>query len=134
DAAIHVRERLMSGDLRALYLLWLCAADEAYNDPAQMIEPPVPHGIADILADCGPLLWFFGLDPLLLVAAGKDVNAAPKNESGDRAARWAPALTNWPAKELLLQFLTGDTASVKANLLAEIRDSQTTDSWPTSDK
>jgi len=38
DAAIHVRERLMSGDLRALYLLWLCAADDDYNDPAELIE------------------------------------------------------------------------------------------------
>jgi hypothetical protein len=35
---------------------------------------------------------------------------------------------------LLLQFLSGDAASVKANVLAEIRDSQTQDGWPTTDK
>ena len=78
NAAIQVRNRLMSGDLRALYLLWLCAADDDYNNPTEMIEPPVPHGIVGIQADCGDLLWFYGLDPLLLVVAGMDVDdAAP---------------------------------------------------------
>jgi hypothetical protein len=33
DAAIDIRERLMTGDLRFLYLLWLCAANDSYNDP-----------------------------------------------------------------------------------------------------
>jgi hypothetical protein len=134
DAAIYVRDRLMSGDLRALYLLWLCAADDDYNDPEAMIEPPIPHGIAESAAHGGEILEFFGLDPLLLVAAGKDVKAAPTDESQTHAARWVKALDEQPAKDMLLRFLIGDTASVKANLLAEIRDSQTPDGWPTSDK
>ena len=134
DAAIHVRERLMSGDLRALYLLWLCAADDDYNDPAEMIEPLVPHGIAESATYGGEVLSFFGLDPLLLVAAGKDVNAAPTDESQDHAAHWVNAQGEQPAKDMLLRLLIGDTAGVKANLLAAIRDSQTSDGWPTSDK
>ena len=133
DAAIAVRDRLVSGDLRALYLLWLCAAD-ADNDPAEMIEPPVPHGIAGIAPHGGELLSFFGLDPLMLVAVGKGVGSAPKDESEDHAARWVNALDEPRAKDLLLQLLTGDTSGVKASVLAEIRDSQTPDGWPTSDK
>ncbi len=134
DAAIYVRERLMSGDLRALYLLWLCAADDDYNDPAEIVEPPVPHGIAELAACGGELLTFFGLDPLLLVAAGKDVSAASTEESQDHAARWVDALDEQPVKDMLLRFLTGDTATEKARLLAAIRDSQTPEGWPTSDK
>jgi len=134
DAAIHVRERLISGDLRALYLLWLCAADDDYNDPEEMIEPPVPHGIAESATYGGEILTFFGLDPLLLVAAGKDVNAAPTDESQDHAARWVNTLDEQQAKDMLLRFLIGDTACEKARLLAAIRDSQTPDGWPTSDK
>jgi hypothetical protein len=99
-----------------------------------MIEPPVPHGIAGIATHGSELLSFFGLDPLLLVAAGKDVDSTPTDESQDHAARWVNALDEQPAKDLLLRFLIGDTASVKASLLAEIRDSQTPDAWPTSDK
>lgn len=124
----------MSGDLRALYLLWLCAADDDYNDPAEMIELPVPHGIAESATYGGEILSFFGLDPLLLVAAGQDVNPAPPDQSRDLAARWINALHEQPAKDMLLQLLIGDTASEKARLLAEIHDSQTSVGWPTSQK
>lgn len=134
DAAINVRERLLGGDLRSLYLLWLCAADDDDNNPEEMIEPPVPHGIAESAAFGGEVLTFFGLDPLLLVAAGKGVNDAPPDESRDYAARWVNALDEQPAKDKLLRILIGDAASEKARLLAAIRDSQTPDGWPTSDK
>jgi hypothetical protein len=135
DAAIHVRDRLMSGDLRALYLLWLCAASDDYNDPAEMIEPPVPHGIAESATYGGELLSFFGLDPLLLVAAGSGVAPAPNAESENRpVAQWVESLDDQRAKEVLHRMLVGDTASEKARLLAEIRDSQIPDGWPTSDK
>jgi hypothetical protein len=134
DAAIRVRERLINGDLRALYLLWLCAADDDNNDPEEMKEPPVPHGIAESATYGGELLTFFGLDPLLLVAAGKDVDAAPMEDSHNHAAHWVNALDEQPAKEMLLRFLIGDATSEKARLLAEIRDSRTPTGWPTSDK
>jgi hypothetical protein len=135
DAAIQVRERLMSGDLRALYMLWLCAADDDYNDPAEMTEPPVPHGIAELATDGGDLLLFFGLDPLLLVAAGSGITTAPNAKAENRpVAQWVESLDNQRAKEMLHRILVGDTAGEKARLLAEIRDSQNPDGWPTSDK
>jgi hypothetical protein len=135
DAAIHVRDRLISGDLRALYLLWLCAADDDYNDPAEMIEPPVPHGIAEAATYGGGLLTFFGLDPLLLVAAGSGVARAPDSESENRpVSQWVESLDDQRAKQVLHRMLVGDTAGEKARLLAEIRDSQIPDGWPTSDK
>ncbi|MEX0792763.1 MAG: hypothetical protein WD045_06475, partial [Pirellulaceae bacterium] len=117
-AAIQVRDRLMSGDLRALYLLWLCAADDDYNDPAETIEPPVPHGIAGIQAECGDLLWFYGLDPLLLVVVGMDVDDAPPEDSQDPVTTWVDTLDEPTTKELLLRLLKGDTSGEKARLLA----------------
>jgi hypothetical protein len=114
--------------------LGLCAADGDYNNPQEMLEPPVPHGIAESETYGGELLMFFGLDPLLLIAAGKDVNAAPTAKPQDHAVRWVNALDEQPAKDMLLRFLIGDTAGEKARLLAMIRDSQTPDGWPTSDK
>jgi hypothetical protein len=135
DAAIHVRDRLISGDLRALYLMWLCAADDDYNDPAEMIEPAVPHGIAESATYGGELLSFFGLDPLLLSAAGSGVAPAPDPESQNRpVSQWVESLDDQRAKEVLHRMLVGDAAGEKARLLAEIRDSQVSGSWPTSDK
>jgi hypothetical protein len=135
DAAIHIRDRLISGDLRAVYLLWLCAADDDYNDPAEMIEPPVPHGVAELATSGGDVLTFFGLDPLLLVAAGSGVAPAPNAESENRpVGQWLESLDSQRAKETLQRLLIGDTASEKARVLAEIRDLQTPGGWPTSDK
>ena len=135
DAAIRIRELLMGGDLRALYLLSLCAANDDYNDPAEMIEPPVPHGISGMTTHGGELLSFFGLDPFLLLAAGQDVEAAPTDESKAQVlARWVRDLNSERSKDLLLQLLSGDTVSVKASLLAEARDSQTPANWPTTDR
>ncbi len=114
----------------------MCAADDDdYNDPAETIEPPVPHGIAGLSDHGSELLAFFGRDPLLLVAAGMDVEAAPTDEPQDQAfAQWAEALSKQRAKDLLLQLLIGDTASIKASLIAEIRDSRTPGGWPTSER
>lgn len=134
DAAIRVRELLIGGDLRALYLLWLCAADDDNYDPAEMIEPPVPHGMAALRADCGDFLDFFGLDPFILDVSGKDLPEAPADDSRDRAAQWVDALNESAAKQLLLQLLLEDTPAEKARLLAEIRDSQVSTAWPTSVK
>jgi len=135
DAAIHVRECLMYSDLRALYLLWLCAANDGYSDPQEISEPPVPHGIAEAATYGGVLLSFFGLDPLLLIAAGSGVAPAPKAESENQpVAQWVESLDNQRAKEVLHRMLVGDTVGEKARLLAEIRDSQTPERWQTSDK
>lgn len=135
DAAIQLRERLIGGDLRALYLFWLCAADDDYNDPDEMVEPPVPHGLSEVSDRCGELLMFYGLDPLLLLAAAKDVDAAPSTESAGQFVRsWTKSMKADRAKDLLVQLLTADTACLKASLLAEIRDSQPPATWPATDK
>lgn len=133
DAAIRIRERLISGDLRALYLLWLCAAYDSNTDPEEIIEPPVPHGIADSNSFGGDLLLFFGLHPLLLVAAANGVASAPAVISAnEHVSDWVKSLNDKQAKEALIQLLNGETASEKMRLLAEARDSQIPDGWPTS--
>lgn len=99
-----------------------------------MIEPPVPHGIADIATQCGEFPWFFGLDPFLLSVAGEDLPKAPADDSQDRPAKWVDALDEPASKQVLLQLLLEDTPAEKARVLAEIRDSQVSAAWPTSEK
>ena len=134
-AAVQVRERLMVGDLRALYVLWLCAADDSYDDLNEVIEPPVPHGLLEAPSWCSGLLEFYGLDPLLLVAASEDVDGAPATMSLDQVVNdWIESVNNDRAKRLLRNLLISDTDSVKASLLAEIRDSAETAAWPTTNR
>ncbi|WP_437192489.1 hypothetical protein [Planctomicrobium sp. SH527] len=57
----------------------------------------------------------------------------PADKSQLQAHRWVNALDEQPIKDLLLQLLISETASIKANVLAEIRQTQTATGWPTSD-
>ena len=71
---------------------------------------------------------------MALVATGSGVAAAPKPESECQpVTQWVESLEHQRAKEVLQRLLVGDAAEEKARLLAEIRDSQTPVSWPTSD-
>jgi len=134
DAAIAVRARLIRGDLRAMYLLWLCSAEDAYDDANESVEPPVPHGISELSGCGGDLLTFYGLDPLLLLAAAGDVEAAPSCEDSENPVRsWAKSMKVEQARDLLVKLLTDDTARLKASLLAEIRNSQPPLIWPATD-
>ncbi len=71
DDVVKVRNRLVAGDLRALYLLWLSAASDNQSVSPDVVEPPVPGGLADCIVTFGVVLVFFGLDPLILVAASE---------------------------------------------------------------
>ncbi len=135
DAAVHIRERLMAGDLRALYLLWLCAADDDNNDPDETIEPSVPHGMAELAGPSENLLTFFGLDTLLLKAAGEGVENAPASASQDKILEdWVRSLSTEQSKSLLTRFLVEDSQAAKAATIAEILEAQSPTSWPTTKK
>ncbi|MBS0264247.1 MAG: hypothetical protein JSS02_20080 [Planctomycetes bacterium] len=135
DAVVKIRERLMWGDLRVLYWFWLCTAMWNELEPEEIIEPPVPHGMAECPEFAHHLLEFFGQDPLILDAAGSGVPRAPAAQSADRTiSDWLATLSGPQTKDLLQRLLTGDTALEKANLLAMARETQPSQSWPTLDR
>src|SRR5690606_16808855 len=74
---IELRSRLMAGDLRVLYLLWLASVFDDQEDWQEVVEPPVPDGLGELVDVARPLFEFFGLDPLLLAAAAEVSTAAP---------------------------------------------------------
>lgn len=133
DDLVVVRERLLSGDLRAFYALWLCAAFDDQVDRRAVVEPPVPGGLANSLDLFGPLLEFFGLDPLLLVAASEGTPKAPEPVSiAVKCQDWVERQTSAEAKQWLRRFLTEDLHAVKAEVLTGIRKSSESSDWPTT--
>lgn len=134
DSATRIRELLMQGDLRALYLLWLCAADDENYDPQEMVEPPVPHGLADLPSECAELLPFFGLSQLLVQAAADGLPEGPKLLSHESLAdTFLKTLSAEQSRELLYRLITEEANGVKAALMAEIRDSLSIADWPCID-
>lgn len=133
DSLAKVREQLIDGDLRALYLLWLCAAYDDNEFPEQTIEPPVPHGLDTMPSGSSDLLPFFGLDPLTLKAAADGVpKLAPQTDEEDPIQNWSRSISEARSRALLRRLLKEDPASLKAELLAEIRGSGSAPAWHTT--
>ena len=132
DDVVEIRNRLVAGDLRALYLLWLCAAYDDYLDPLDLIEPPVPGGLAELKHSAAALLEFFGLDPLMLVAASEGApSATDRQDEEQQIADWIDGLGNDEPKRHLRRLLVENTPTVKAELIAMIRKSTASSDWPT---
>ncbi len=69
SALAPLRDDLLAGDYRALYLAWLLAA--AANNIDEELEPPVPPGLQELSAPLAEFVHFFQLDPFLVQAAAQ---------------------------------------------------------------
>jgi hypothetical protein len=133
DGLVGLREQLITGDPRPLYAMWLCASTDDYLDPDKTSSPSVPAGLSEMTQHASELLDFYGLDPLLLLAAGEAAVPVPDTASqSQQLDHWVGGLSKTKAKELLTRFLTDDPTTVKAEVMAEIRDCHSTPTWPLS--
>jgi hypothetical protein len=88
-----LREELLRGDLRPLYLGWLASADGLDDDA---LEPEVPPGLAELSPPQQALAEFIEVDPDLLAAAAAGSTRAVSDESAHAAdvdawlAEWSP--------------------------------------------
>jgi hypothetical protein len=69
SALAPLREDILAGDYRMLYLTWLMAA--AANDIDEELEPPVPPGLKELSAPLAEFVRFFRLDPFLVQAGAQ---------------------------------------------------------------
>jgi len=125
---VTLRNDLLRGDLRALYVGWLAAISEGDWDEDQdddRLEPPVPPGMARM---SGPLLslaqFLWVDDELLEVAAKGSTGDAPAGPSRVELEKWVKGL---PVKEkdaYLARFLADDEGiSPRTELIARFRES-----------
>jgi hypothetical protein len=128
---VEVRSRILSGDLRVLYLLWLVSVIDDQEDLLDTEEPPLPAGLAEIANVFQLFLEFFGLDPLLLSAAAEGSSDAPKRASQeDTVQQWVTSQDEAAVKSLLHAFLTKDPAAVKAETMAKVLGVKSNSGWP----
>ncbi len=79
---LPVRAEIMSGDPRALYLLWLVGVQAEQLDDDEF-EPPVPAGLAALTGSQTALADFLRLDSDLIAAADESSDQALP-QAGDR--------------------------------------------------
>lgn len=129
-ALIGVRAELAGGDLRPLYLTWLCALSAGeygsaadLDDGGEAIhEPPVPAGLGRLTAAQQALAAFLRVDPDLLAAAAEasqDLDHRARPDAG-----LASRIKALPVKEkdaALLRLLSDDHPRARAELLRALR-------------
>ena len=125
-----LRDQLLQGDLRLLYLAWLKvismgASEETQDEP----EPPVPAGLKKLNAGLQAFADFFEIDPHLISAAAEASQKAESSAELDFKTALAK-LTRAESDAHLLQIVRGEPGAVLAlkkkltNLIQVKSDSQ----------
>ncbi len=125
DLLIHLREAILRGDLRALYLFWLCgAADQAAwiaeaeaEELEPLSEPPVPPGLGQLDPALQAFAEFFAIDQDLIAAAAE---ASPAlTVTHEPIERWVSLLPETERTTFLVRAAHGEP--IGAELLRRLR-------------
>jgi hypothetical protein len=94
EPLLPLREKLLAGDLRCLYLAWLSAvlSDYGYDEEAE--EPPVQPGLQQLTPDLEEFAEFMRVDEDLLAAAAERSTTSPAGAVPTR-----DDLTAWLARQ-----------------------------------
>ena len=102
-----VRDELLSGDMRSLYIGWLAGVTGEMMDDDEM-EPVSISGLGSLTAAQQALVEFLEVDPDLLAGAGMGSPAAQRDEISEKDMdRWIDALPRNEVKAVLEQLLDG---------------------------
>jgi hypothetical protein len=122
---ISIRDELMEGDLRALYIAWLATMrmlgsyDEEEEDE-DVIAPPVPPAFATLTAAQQALAELLQLPQELLVAAAEHSHATQSSTNDDFAA-WVELLPEERRKDYLVR-LARNESGLSRVLVKELRE------------
>ncbi len=111
-----LRDDLMNGDHRSLYLGWLLALQACELD-SDAIEPPVPPGLGSLSAPLQSLADFLGIDPdLIAAAAEKSGNQPTSTLSRDNITRWIAKMSRNEKDAVIAALLEGENLHVGQEL------------------
>lgn len=100
-----VREEVLSGDYRPLYIAWLAAVTAEEEPDEEDEEPPLPAGLGELSAAQQALTEFLRVDEDLLAAAAE---ASPKIAPAEEGlAAWIAALPETEKNNLLVRMCEG---------------------------
>ena len=121
---IPLRNDLMAGDLRALYLGWLAAVDWGGLDD-DTAEPPVPLGLNQLTGSLQALANFLWIDPSLIAVAAEGAEGkAPAEPTAEALAAWTAGLSPAEKNSLLLRLVQGEGAFLGLELRRRFLEAQ----------
>ena len=132
ERLIPLREEVLGGDLRPLYLAHLALACDDNHDPEETTEGPVPAGLNELTDAQQALAEFYGLSDFLISAAGRDSPDVPaQNDSKKLLAEWIKQQPESNRNEWLCQLISDPAAAVRWKIVEQFRGSKAAPAWPT---
>jgi hypothetical protein len=133
DTLLHkiapIRNLLINGDLRPLYIAWL-----ACNYYEESLEPPVPAGLGKLPRELKALAEFYELDKKFLAAAAKrSPQLGKSSDIGDKLKDWIAKQSQKELRTLVGKFLMDDAAEIRAKTLSRIHGQTEAKTWPTAE-
>ncbi len=130
DRIAPVREMLIRGDTRPLYLFWLATCDDE-----ERIEPTVPAGLNQFNDPLAAIAEFYEIPSALIDAAAMNSPPLPDTDDANNAdnlvRQWLARQNKVELLELAEKLLLGD-GTERHILLTEIRRSSDQPAWPVS--
>ena len=124
EELMPLRDELMSGDLRSLYLLHLVVCRDSNHDPEETQEGPVPAGLGRLGNHHVALAEYYDLrDELLEVAVvGAPAQAAArKTDPQVEQMHWLEAQPSAVKDKWLADLMSDSDTAVRAELLREFK-------------
>ncbi len=120
-----VREMLINGDLRPLYLAWLAC------EPHESPEPPVPAGMGALPKPLRVMADFYEISDDLLEAAAEESDSVTEPVTKPLPVEaWLEKKSEKQRLQLLKKLLTDDSGIVRADALQTIRKTLKSSAWP----
>ena len=107
---LPLRNAILQGDYRALYLVWLHAVslESDWESDEEALEPPLPPGLDSLDAALGNFVDFFGIDEHLIRAAARGAPSLPQSPTPEQMRAAVEQLPRAECNDLLLRLLQGD--------------------------
>ncbi len=116
---IPLRDDLLRGDLRMLYLAWLIAVQvDLEDDDENLIEPPVPPNLGNFSSALGSFVDLFGLDEDLISAAAE--SSPFEAEESEPLEAWIADLSEAERNDFLARLARGES-HVASQLVQRLR-------------
>jgi hypothetical protein len=132
DRLMPLRSEILEGDLRPLYLAHLAMACDGEHDPEETKEAPVPTGLGQLTVAQRALTELYGLTDALIAAAARDIPPLAKHDDlRGRHAEWLQGQSQVTKDAWLVRLMSDPHSTVRADMLAAVRDSQSVPAWPT---
>jgi hypothetical protein len=113
---LPLREDLLRGDYRSLYLAWLrCVQEEEVEDDE--LEPPLPPGLAEDSVSLSAFSSFFKINRDLIKAAAEASAPTPSGPSRKELAAWVESIPGGEKDVLLCAAACGEIPALGAELL-----------------